>query len=51
MAPSCPCTSKGVRFHINSKEPKAVEKLLQRMFSSEFDIAEDDLLNNLDGRI
>ena len=38
--------SKGVRFHINSKEPKKVEILLQRMFSSEFDIAEEDLVNS-----
>jgi hypothetical protein len=35
----------GIRFHINSKEPKPVEILLQYMFSNEFDIAQDDLLN------
>ncbi len=39
-------TNKGVRFHINSKEPKAVEILLQRMFNSEFDIADDNLFKN-----
>jgi hypothetical protein len=31
---------------VNSKEPKAVEILLQRMFSNEFDIAEEDLKNH-----
>jgi hypothetical protein len=30
-----------VKFHINSKEPKAVEVLLGRMFSTEFDIADE----------
>lgn len=37
-------SSQGVRFHINSKEPKSVDILLQRMFSKEFDITQDDLL-------
>lgn len=36
--------TQGVRFHINSKEPKSVDVLLQRMFSNEFDITQDDLL-------
>lgn len=36
----------GVRFHINSKEPKSVDILLQRMFSKEFDITQDDLLTS-----
>lgn len=30
-----------VKFHINSKEPKAVEILLQRMFNNEFDITDE----------
>lgn len=49
--PTCTDTSKGVKFHINSREPKAVEILLQRMFSNEFDIAEDDLINIPECRI
>jgi hypothetical protein len=32
-----------VKFHINSKEPKAVEILLQRMFSTEFDITDENI--------
>ena len=31
-----------VRFHINSKEPKAVEVLLGRMFNAEFDITDEN---------
>ena len=34
----------GVRFHLNPKGPKPVEILLQRMFSQEFDITQDDIL-------
>ena len=45
FVPSSLGRNKGVRFHINSKEPRAVVNLLQRMFSNEFDIAEDDLMN------
>ena len=33
----------GVRFHLNPKGPKKVDILLQRMFSQEFDITQDDL--------
>ena len=49
--PVCTDISKGVKFHVNSNEPKAVEILLQRMFSNEFDIAEEDLINIPDCRI
>lgn len=48
---TCGGLSKGVLFHVNSKDPKAVEILLQRMFSTEFDIAEDDLVNIPECRI
>ncbi len=36
----------GVKFHINPKGPKSVDILLQRMFSQEFDITQDDILKN-----
>jgi hypothetical protein len=36
----------GVRFHLNPKGPKPVEILLQRMFSQEFDITQEDILTN-----
>ena len=32
-----------IRFHINSKNSKPIEILLQQMFSNEFDIAREDL--------
>lgn len=31
-----------VKFHINSKEPKSIEILLQRMFMKELKISDDD---------
>jgi hypothetical protein len=36
----------GLKFHLNPKGPKPVDILLQRMFSQEFDITQDDILNN-----
>ena len=36
----------GVRFHLNPKGPKPVNILLQRMFSQEFDITQDEILKN-----
>lgn len=36
----------GVKFHTNPKGPKPVDILLQRMFSQEFDITQDDLFTN-----
>lgn len=38
--------TEGVKFHMNSKGPKSVEALLQRMFSSEFDITQDNISVN-----
>ena len=32
-----------IKFHINAKESKPIEILLQQMFSNEFDIAQEDL--------
>ena len=44
--PTCADLSKGVRFHLNSKDPKKVEIMFHRMFSAEFDIAEENLMNS-----
>ena len=36
--------SQSIRLHINAKEAKLVEVLLQRMFADEFDIEHEDLV-------
>ena len=36
--------SQSIRLHINAKEAKPVEVLLQRMFADEFDIEHEDLV-------
>ena len=38
--------SNTIRLHINAKEAKPVDILLQRMFSEEFDIENEDLVCN-----
>lgn len=36
----------GIKFHINTREAKPVEILLQRMFSNELDISNGEFLNS-----
>jgi len=45
-APTDTSKIEGLKFHINPKGPKPVEVLLQRMFSQQFDITQDELFEN-----